>query len=127
MDHRRWHDVHTQTVDTHHRRSFAILHREGVLVLLVVATTVRDEPLDLVRAVWQFWRHIRVLLLLGVPTYAGRFVVANHCLLDRKAILLVGWNQTLVERAGSTTREVRVARIVVLDIVPAQTSDASVH
>ena len=55
--HARRHDVHTQTIEAYHRRRFAVFHYERVFAYRLVAATVRNDPLDLVRAVGQFRYH----------------------------------------------------------------------
>jgi hypothetical protein len=126
-DHTGRHDVHGKTVQANNRWGLAILHREGVLVLSVVAATVRDEPLDLVRAVWQLRYHVGVLLRLGVPAYAGSLVVhTGYGLLDREAPLLVVRYVALVELAWRAASEVRRVQVAVQHVVPAETGDANV-
>jgi hypothetical protein len=126
-DHTGWHDVHGKTVQANNRWRLAILHREGVLVLSVVAATVRDEPLDLVRAVWQLRYHVGVLLCLGVPAYASSFVHTGYGLLDGEAPFLVVRYVALVELAWRAASEVRRVQVAVQHVVPAETGDANVH
>ena len=121
------HDVRAQSVQAYHRWCFAILHCESVFVLSIVSATVRDEPLDLVCTVWQLWHNIVVLLLLGVPAYAGRFVVAQYGFLKGKAVLLIGGYRTLVKLTWGATQEVWCVGIAVQYIVPAQSSQACVN